>query len=326
MSVYDTHGKPRKLGHELGRGGQGVVFSLEASNDFVVKLFSARTLRERRYLKDKIDVQISMETLQRARHLAWPQIPIFDDNGQWRGYAMKMIRGATLSRLAHPKLYEKYFPGFNRIDIVTILLDLLLAIDTLHRNKVYVGDLNLDNVICDPTSRSVYMIDTDSYQIEANGRVFQCPVGRPEMTPVEHHGKDLQDVRRTAESDLFSLAVLMFQCLMIGRHPFDNIGGGSPIENLRNAFFPYGKGSPRPGSPGAIPLGSWYTIWSHLTYRVKQLFIQVFRDGVRDPSKRPSIRDWGDALNKYQHAMEVGFNESRIRPAKPKNVSDLRWM
>ncbi|WP_448269432.1 hypothetical protein [Nostoc sp. DSM 114159] len=74
----------------------------------------------------------------------------------------------------------------------------------------------------------------------------------------------------------------------------------------------------RPGYEGAIPKGNWYNIWSHLTYNVKSLFIQTLKNGVNQPSERASIADWKDALEKYFHAMQRGYNAKEMKPKEPK--------
>jgi DNA-binding helix-hairpin-helix protein with protein kinase domain len=288
----------------------------------VVKIFHQDKLKERGSdFREKIDLQISMKDLA-PNNVAWPQILVFDKNANYIGYAMKKVGGIPLTKLAHAKLYEKYFPNLDRAKIVKMLLNLLNIVEDLHKNKVYIGDINLENIICDPNTFNPYLIDADSYQIKTDKKIYHCPVGRPEMTPIEHHGKDFKHITRTVESDLFSLAIIMFQCLMLGRHPYDNIGGGNPVENLRNGSFPYGKGGVRPGYEGAIPKGPWYNIWSHLTYNVKGLFIQTLKDGVNNPSERASIVEWKDALGRYYHAIEQGYNAKEMKPQEAKPSQD----
>ncbi|PSB27090.1 hypothetical protein [Chlorogloea sp. CCALA 695] len=323
MDVYDAKGQGRLLGEKVGGGGQGDVYLVDSEPNKVVKIFHSDKFKERgAEFQEKIKVQISMEELLFHSNIAWPRILVFDKNAEWIGYAMKKGEGVPLTKLAHPMLYQKYFPNLNRINIVQMLLTLLNIVEDLHKNQVYIGDINTENIICNSKTFQPYLIDADSYQIKQTNRIYYCPVGRPEMTPIEHHGKDFQQVIRTVESDLFSLAILMFQCLMLGRHPYDNIGGGNPVDNLRNSSFPYGRGGVRPGYEGAIPKGDWYNIWSHLTYSVKSLFIKTLKDGVKQPSQRASIAEWQDALEKYLHAMQKGYNAKEVKPKEAKQNQD----
>lgn len=316
LMVYDSNGKAQALGSLIGKGGQGEVFALASDPRILVKLFHDRS--DRQALEKKVQLQVTERDLIQNRQLAWPQISVYDAQHQWQGYAMRRGEGKPLSRLAHAKLYQTHFPTLNRSHIVTLLLDLVQVIQELHSRHICLGDINLDNVLYDSATHNITVIDNDSFQLERNGQLFACPVGKAEMTPPEHLGKDFKSLRRTQESDLFSLAILMFQCLMLGRHPYDNIGGGNPVENLQSGNFPYGQGGVRPGSNGAIPAGPWYTVWSHLTYNVKTLFIETFGAGAKKPQHRATLAQWREALEKYKFALLKGYNDSDIRPRNPK--------
>ncbi|HLP91051.1 MAG TPA: hypothetical protein VK184_21015 [Nostocaceae cyanobacterium] len=324
LTIYDEQRQPRRLGEQVGRGGQGAIYTLAENPNIVVKIFNQEKLQERgRELREKVFVQIRvLDDLIKSPYVTWPQIEVFDSNDQWIGYAMKRAKGIPLSNLAHPMLYLKYFPNIDRKGIVQILLHLLDTIELIHKKGICLGDINLGNFLADPSTFKVYLIDTDSYQIRNGSQIYPCPVGRPEMTPVEHHGKDFRTITRTVESDLFSLAILMFQCLMLGQHPYSQVGGGNPVENLRRGNFPYGKGNPRPGEVGSLPPGPWYIIWSHLTFNVKSLFIKTLKEGVNDLSNRASIKEWREVLQKYYFAMQRDYNTSEIRPSQPKTNKD----
>lgn len=318
--VYDTNKQARKLGTQIGSGGQGDVFALYENPSIVVKVFYPDKLSQDNHaLREKVKAQIQMGDLIKEPFLTWPQISVFDQQGEWIGYAMKRAKGEPLTKLAHPMLYLKSFPGIDRSGIVKILLNFLSIVKKLHEKDIYVGDVNLGNVLADPRTFKTYLIDTDSYQITDGATVFSCPVGKPEMTAIEHHGQDFRNVTRTSESDLFSIAILMFQCLMLGQHPYSQIGGGNPVENLRKGNFPYGRGAPAPGKDGALPPGPWFIIWSHLTFNVKSLFIRTLRDGINEPCNRASIKEWEIALKKYYWAMEQEFNKKEIRPSEAKS-------
>lgn len=322
--VYDENKISKVLGEKIGSGGQGEVYILKDDPRIAVKLFHKdQILQKGQQPSEKIHIQTKNKDLIACPDLTWPQIDIFNRNGAWVGYAMKKADGKPLSKLAHPKLYEKYFNKLNRMHIVEIFIHIIDVIKLLHENKVFVGDLNLENVLCNPESLSVSLIDNDSYQILHENKTYRCPVGRPEMTPLEHHGIDFNDVTRTVESDTFSLTILFFQCLMLGRHPYDNIGGGSPIENLRKGKFPYGSGGAIPGTNGAVPKGPWYIIWSHLPFKIKELFIRTFKEGVKYPEKRSTLCEWEEALHRYWTEMEKGWHEKVIRPLTPKSKDHI---
>jgi DNA-binding helix-hairpin-helix protein with protein kinase domain len=165
--IYDEQRQPRRLGEQIGSGGQGDVYALAENPNIVVKIFNQEKLQERSKLREKVGVQIRvLEDLIKSPYVTWPQIEVFDSNDQWIGYAMKRAKGIPLSRLAHPMLYLKYFPNIDRKGIVQILLHLLDTVETLHKKEIYLGDINLDNFLADPSTFKVYLIDTDSYQVK----------------------------------------------------------------------------------------------------------------------------------------------------------------
>lgn len=244
----------------------------------------------------------NQEALVNYSRIAWPKLSVFDKDKHFVGYAMKYVNGKPLTKLAHPKVYENNFPDMNREKVAQMLICLWKSVQFLHERDIYIGDVNLNNVMCSAHYKTCW-IDVDSFQVgnpDSPASFYPCPVGRPELTPPEHQGmENFAKVRRTRESDLFSLAILTFQCLMLGRHPFEHIGGGSPVDNLRKGRVPYLSGGSIPGEEGAVPPGPWYNIWDWYTHKVKKLFQRALRDGLHDVRLRPSADDWITTLNEY---------------------------
>lgn len=311
-TVFDRDGHRQALAPLLAQGGEGAVYPLLGRADVVVKCYHPEVLRKRgKALEAKVAAMVDMKERFRGR-LCWPSLRVFDGQGQWVGYAMRRAQGAPMFKLAHTLLYEKHFPGLNRLQLVDYLISFLDKVNALHAQGVRVGDFNLQNVLCHPGSTGVDLIDCDSFQVETGGRLFHCPVGSPDMTAPEQQNKAFEKLERTLESEYFSVAIVLFKCLMLGRHPYDMVGGEDPVSNIRNGHFPYGEGS------HGIPKGPWYNIWSHMPFRVKSLFIQAFTEGARDPNRRPDLAQWRDVLRLYRSDMNKGWHELSMKPAKPK--------
>jgi DNA-binding helix-hairpin-helix protein with protein kinase domain len=244
--------------------------------------------------------------------VCWPLLSVYDSSRQWIGYAMKQDFGSPMRYLAHAVAYKKHFPNLNRVMLLHFLLSFLKNIKALHSQNVCIGDYNMLNFLCNSARNKVTMIDCDSYQININGRYFPCPVGSPDLTPVEHQNKNFNQVIRTEQSESFSLAIIIFECLMLGRHPYDIVGGDDPVTNLRKGNFPYGKGNK------GIPSGPWYNIWSHMPYRIKSLLIRTFTEGVSNQQSRPTVQEWHDELSIYLQEMNKGWHNKEIYPLLPK--------
>jgi DNA-binding helix-hairpin-helix protein with protein kinase domain len=319
VRVFDKLGKARTIGEEISRGGEGAVYALVGQPSTVVKLYHSELLARRGdQLREKVDAMVGFRQKIDTSALAWPAVTVHDEHGAWRGYAMRRAAGTPLAKLAHPMLCRKHVPGLDRRDVVRYLLAIVTTLGRLHHAGVCLGDINLNNFLYDHATGAVTLIDCDSYQVAIDGRIFPCLVGAADMIPPEHHGLNLAEVRRTPESDLFSLAILIFRCLMLGRHPYDFVGGGTVVENLRSGHFPYGTGGAPPGRDGAIPAGPWYLIWSHLTFALKTLLIRTLLNGAGNPAERARPSEWRIAFDKYAHSLEQGSHDRALRPMTQK--------
>lgn len=92
---------------------------------------------------------------------------------------------------------------------------------------------------------------------DSHGSLFPCKTGAPEFLAPELQGQSLAAGEWTANHDCFGLAVLIFQLLFLGRHPYAGtpLKGGDlqlpdAIENFRFAFSPdQSETQPPPGVP-----------------------------------------------------------------------------
>lgn len=317
ITVRNTAGESVQLSDmPFAQGGEAAVHSVPRFPGVVVKLYHPQVLQKRSdTLRAKIEALSTdpkLAGLKQHPGLAWPRFSVFDERGQWRGYAMRKAAGVRMNLLAHAMAYREQFPNLDRPAVVAYLLNLLGTLKELHAAGVMVGDYNLANFLCDPDSNTVTLIDCDSWQVNAAGQTFRCPVAAPDMLAPELQGKELGKINRTLASEHFSLAILLFKALMLGRHPYDVVGGAGPVENIRKGYFPYGQGG------GGIPKGPWFNIWSHLPFKLKEQLISTFKEGAPDASARTSISEWIDVLNLYQRELGRGWHDTQIKPATPK--------
>lgn len=313
--IYNEQGKAAVLGKEISQGGQGIVYHLEGNEKTVVKIYTGESFkRQKTEIEQKLKAAVEIRKQNKPEGAAWPGFLVYNDKQEFIGYAMAKAEGVKLKYLAHAMLYKKYFPKLTRMDIVEMLLTLAENILKLHKQKILVGDMNLDNILVNQLNYTPTLIDCDSYQLDWNGKQWYCPVGRPEQLPPELQGVNLSRTKRTFESEMFCLMILVFQCLMIGRHPYDSLGGGAPHENIIKGYFPYGSRDISDGIRGIIPKGPWYIIWSHLPYDLKSMFIKTFTEGSTDPGQRPLMKELIDVLKKYRHMLHKGHANNEIVP------------
>src|SRR5262249_10767309 len=101
---------------------------------------------------------------------------------------------------------------------------------------------------------------------------------------------------RRPEHDAFGLAVLIFQLLMQGVHPFSGrlIGAGEPpglAERIAAGHWPYAQKRIVPYVPS--PLAPPFAIIPPL---IRQLMCRCFEEGHGNPAARPNAAEWQQAL------------------------------
>jgi DNA-binding helix-hairpin-helix protein with protein kinase domain len=139
-----------------------------------------------------------------------------------------------------------------------------------------IGDLNESGLLAS-LEAIVALIDADSFQFQADGRMYPCLVGKPDFTAPELHGKPLSGVTRIKAHDHFGLAVTIFQLLFMGRHPYAGIQPGTDLsldQMIAGNLFAYSKlrhtGVTPPGMynpPRSKPLPDWGPIHAELRRR-----------------------------------------------------------
>ncbi len=239
--------------------------------------------------------------------IAWPVdlLRTVDDNGQIVGFLMPRVTGMRpVIDFYTPKTRRQRCPLFNYFDLHCTARNLAAAVHALHVRGYIIGDVNESNILVSDTGL-VTLVGTDSFQVRdpQNGEVYRCPVGKPEFTPPELQGVNFADIDRGPEHDLFGLAVLIFQLLMEGRHPFAGIFQGrgdslSCAERISAGHFPYSKGERVPYHPP--PLALSFDILHPL---LRDLFVRCFEDGHTNPHARPDAKTWRRALDEAEEAL-----------------------
>lgn len=167
--VFDATGRAVALGPLLASGGEGSVYPLAGRPDVLVKLYHpARLAQSGGRLQAKIEAAIILR--QRIPELsqlplAWPQLAVFDSQGNWLGYAMRRAQGRPIRGFRNPALVRRDFPGLGRALLATALCDLIETVKVLHRHQICLGDINLDNFLLDMANGRFWLIDCDSFQL-----------------------------------------------------------------------------------------------------------------------------------------------------------------
>lgn len=311
VTVYDPKGIPLvlKKDDEVARGGEGIVYRYAKNANILIKVCKQETLADPEKMlvfRSRLAAMSALEDCRKAAFLAWPLMPVMDSRGQAIGFVMRRSKGRTLRALFAPMQVQRFFPGWNRINVAQVALNVLDAVRMLARHGVLVNDFNPGNFLVDKTG-TVRLIDCDSFQIPVAGREpFMTRTFTPEFCAPELllHPENFSRPR-TPEQVRFSLAVVIYMLLMSGLHPYARCGGGDPAENLQSGKCPLVKAS------GVRMPVSWYKSVSWLTPQLRDCFVRMFVDGFAQPAQRPLLGELHTEIENFIVVMRTSKNTNQ---------------
>lgn len=298
--LVDVNGRALSLGVELGRGGEGVVYEVNGQPGLAVKLY-AKPLSPDQVAKLRAMVALGNDRLLKLT--AWP-IGVAALGKRPAGFVMPKVSGFRPAfELYGPKLRLQQFPKADWRFLTRAAANTARAFSVVHAGGHVIGDVNHGNLLVGRDA-TVRLIDCDSFQITQGQKIWFCEVGVGTHQPPEMQGRSFAGVVRTPNQDLFGLAVLIFQMLCLGRHPFSGrfLGAGEQpsIEDaIRQYRYAYGgdaRLSLMAPPPASLPMEA-------LTPQIRQLFEKAFLRGS-EQGTRPNAGQWIDALADLEHRLK----------------------
>ncbi len=291
----------------LGHGGEAKVYTVPQDESLVAKVYHKPTEAH----ANKLMLMLANPPDNPAASkdhisIAWPVdvLRTVDEKQKVVGFLMTRVKEMhSLLDFYNPKTRRQKCPFFSYLYLHRTARNLAAAFGALHARGYCIGDVNESNILVSNTAL-VTLVDTDSFQVrnERNGEIYRCAVGKPEFTPPELQGLSFAQLDRKPEHDLFGLAVLIFQLLMEGTHPFAGIYQGSgdapPYETrIAEGHFVYSRRKV-PYLP--TPIAPKFELM-HPT--LQQLFIRCFEEGHNNPQMRPTAQTWQSALSEAERAL-----------------------
>lgn len=304
-------------GRELGRGGEGAVFEIKEDMSLVIKVYSEALHKEK---AEKLNYMASMQDAELGKFAAWPVDVALNSSAQVCGFVMRKLEGfVPLHMLFSPMDRKKLFPDKGYNFLVHVARNLATAFHKIHQAGIVVGDVNEGNVLVN-ASGMVALIDCDSFQIRQGNSYHFCEVGITRYTPPEVLAKGtFEQIVRDTNTDSFSLAILIFQLLFLGRHPFTgtNLTSEDIDEEkaIRTKEFAY---SLRRTNKKLSPAKNSFQLKS-LTQGTIDLFHQAFEaeDG------RPLPARWVQELDTLSKEL-ITCSESKLH-LYPKKLQECPW-
>jgi len=288
-SYYSGTGKVYRLNRELGRGGEGTVWELSGEPLLVAKIYNESPDGVK---AAKLRHMVAMKNVSLEAFAAWPADLLLDTGGELCGFVMRRLNQyVPLHVLYSPMDRKKLFPDKGYNFLAHVARNLATAFHKLHEAGLVVGDVNEGNILINE-SGLVAFIDCDSFQIRHDHGRYYCEVGVPRYTAPELlRLSSFEQVERTGNTDSFSMAVLIFQLLFLGRHPF--AGRNASNEDIdeekaiRQHLFAYSLRQPQ---PRLLPPKDAYDL-RELPQSIVTLFHEAF-----ETESRPMPHKWIAAL------------------------------
>ena len=299
------NGERFALGPQIAQGGEGTVHDVADNSHLVAKI----------YRPGKRPADIAQKLGRMIKHppggiapdnVAWPLARILTESGETQGYIMrKAPPGAIPAAVFTSRKLRRQRADMrtrSREETQRIMAQIVAqyadTMQALHDAGYAIGDVNDKNLLAWPDGQ-IMVLDTDSFQVpNGNGRNFRCTVGRAEYQapeiiemmsqpcrsdtcpePSAPHNAGYACFDRTPDHDGFSLAIIAYQALCDGRHPYS--GRLSPsaqpaqksVDRIRHGYFPFHDH----GAANITPAKDQKLEWEALTPELQQYFRQAFK-------------------------------------------------
>jgi DNA-binding helix-hairpin-helix protein with protein kinase domain len=295
-------GNRLEFAKRLGKGGEGEVFLLAGDKKKAVKIYTGAPNPDREV---KVRSMVRQRLSQSSNLVAFPEEIVTTRSGQFAGFSMRLVEGfREVHELYGPKSRKIYYPKADFRFLVRTAANAARAVGQVHSSPCVIGDLNESGLLVSAEA-IVALIDADSFQFEAEGRIYPCLVGKPDFTAPELHGKSLAAVTRTKAHDQFGLGVAIFQLLFMGRHPYAGLQKGSDLsldEMIARNLFAYTKQRQN----GVTPPGVLPSL-NDFSPDIADGFERAF--GL-EPARRPSAAEWVNLLQGLERQLNRCANDS----------------
>ena len=311
-----------KVEKYIGGGGQGEVYraTLDGRPIALKWYFPASATDEQRK---------ALDTLIRrgapSNKFLWPLELVASANVSGFGYVMP-LRAERYKGIVD-MMKRRVEPGFRAL--TTAGLELAHSFLQLHAKGLCYRDISFGNVFFDPDTGEVLICDNDNVAVdnEAGGGILGTPRF---MAPEVVRGEAVP----STQTDLFSLAVLLFYMLMM-HHPLEGkrelaikcldlpamrkLYGDEPLF----IFDPTDKSN----APDPRYHKNALDFWAIYPQSLRDLFTRAFTDGLRDP-RHGRVREshWRAALARVRDAIIycVNCRAENFYDAEPLSSSTVK--
>jgi len=311
-TVISSDGRRLTLGTVIGKGGEGAVHHITEAPDLAAKIYNPGKARER---LDKVTAMVAGALNRQSDYVAFPVDTLKSSSGEFIGFTMKKVAGyKSVHDLYGPGSRKVEFPAADMKFLLRAAINLASAVASIHSTGCVIGDINHSGILVS-NKAMVSLIDSDSFQYRSAGITYRCLVGVAEYTPPELQGTLFDKIDRTPNHDNFGLAVLLFQLLFLGRHPFAGRYLGKGDMDIKTAIkegrFAYSsrKSETSMEPPPFVPtLGDYGE-------DIRKAFEEAFMPPGRHLGGRPTAASWVGLLKAVESNLAMcSADKSHVYP------------
>lgn len=302
-ACYTEQRRVVRLGKLIKSGGAGSVYFLADDPSRVAKIYHSHI--DTRYYQRKLQAMLEHRPQipapvagESVVQLAWPDYVLFDEHKRVCGFAMPVLDTQRSIELEYI-LQARQAKAHNLPDgigaKVSLACNLATLVSALHARQHRVVDMKPVNLRFYRDSLYVALLDCDGFSIQGDGERF--PAGQ--FTP-DYLAPELQHVGQIAREqeeaqDRFSLAVIVFQLLNHGIHPYSGRAQTAKVPDdlpgrIAAGCYAYGTETAKNILP--VPASTHHLLPGEL----RKLFDRAF---TGSPARRPSADEWAQILRPY---------------------------
>jgi eukaryotic-like serine/threonine-protein kinase len=292
------------LGKLVKSGGAGSVYLLPGAPAQVAKLYHPHLDRaaNRRKLEAMLELSPELpdqlENGKRYVQIAWPQAAVFDGQGGFAGFVMPLLdmaQTAELEQIMQERQARAAGLPTGLGPKLTLAANLAAVIDALHQQQHYVVDLKPVNLRFYRDSLYIAMLDCDGFSIQGHAERFPAEQFTADYLAPEFQRKGMPAGTEMAQ-DRFALAVIIFQLLNFGIHPYSGRPGNAQVATdipgrIRDGCYAYGVKRHKQLAPNAT---SGHAL---MPPELRAMFDRAFSQSPKP--QRPSAADWAQLLRGY---------------------------
>ncbi|WP_051146592.1 protein kinase domain-containing protein [Marinobacter daepoensis] len=283
-----------RLGHKpLNQGADGIIFGVP-EKQLALKIYHDPAKDPERADKIRRMLESPPDDVGMA-HFAWPVALVLNKNEQFVGYAMPLLpvadyanldllltrRGRDLGKLLESRSFRVKAAG-----------NLAARVAQLHAKGHCIIDMKPANLLVNRDTADIVVVDCDGFAIQAKnqflpGHQYTAGYIAPEAWSQEQKPETLGQPQ-----DLFALAVIIFQLLNEGLHPYQGVPKGK-AEIPPDTQSRIGKGLYAYGNPGHRRIDP--SPWS-LHRDFPNIVTDLFSKAFRDHEPRPQASEWETIL------------------------------